>query len=82
VALALTALILGVQGQMETASLQARLTGIPIVLAITWALAAVSYVLVFKPSQRLKPLLVPHAAPRKSVPGGEREAPVAPAMGG
>ncbi|HTI66951.1 MAG TPA: acyltransferase [Caulobacteraceae bacterium] len=64
-ALTFTALALGVTGQLETASLPDRLTAIPMVLAGTWVLAAVSYVLVFKPSQRLKPWLeAGPAAPR------------------
>jgi peptidoglycan/LPS O-acetylase OafA/YrhL len=62
VALTLVALALGVSGQIEGAALDTRLTATPLVLAGTWILAALSYVLVFKPSQRLKPMLEPSRA--------------------
>lgn len=65
VALTFTALALHVTGQIETASLTNRLVATPMVLVGTWALAALSYKLVFKPSQKLKPLL----EPRRETPG-------------
>jgi hypothetical protein len=37
----------------------------PITFALTWLLAALSYALVFKPCQALKPLLVPQKTRRE-----------------
>ncbi|HEX4198297.1 MAG TPA: WecB/TagA/CpsF family glycosyltransferase [Caulobacteraceae bacterium] len=53
---------LGVNGPLQNASLHQRLLAAPLVLAATFALAALSYEWVFKPAQRLKPLLEPRAA--------------------
>lgn len=72
VALTFTALILGVSGQVETASLTNRLIATPMVLIGTWVLAALSYELVFKPSQKLKPLLEPRR--ETAAPAFSREA--------
>ena len=58
-ALSFTAAMLGVNGALETAPVHDRLAATPITLVLTWLFAALSYVLVFKPSQRLKPLLTP-----------------------
>jgi peptidoglycan/LPS O-acetylase OafA/YrhL len=63
-ALAFAGLALGVTGQLELASLQDRLLAMPITFALTWVLAALSYALVFKPCQALKPLLVPQPKPK------------------
>lgn len=60
-ALSFTAAILGVAGPLEAASRKEQLMGAPITLALTWTFAALSYTLVFKPSQRLKPFLTPKA---------------------
>jgi peptidoglycan/LPS O-acetylase OafA/YrhL len=72
VPLTLTALILHVTGQIETASLANRLIATPMVLVGTWVLAALSYELVFKPSQKLKPLLEPRR--ERAAPAFSREA--------
>jgi exopolysaccharide biosynthesis WecB/TagA/CpsF family protein len=61
-ALTLVGLALGVHGQLQNASLHERLLAAPLALAATWALAALSYEWVFKPAQRLKPLLEPRAS--------------------
>ena len=61
----MVALGVGQASDIETADLATRLTATPLVLAGTWLLAALSYALVFKPSQRLKPLLEPAAAARR-----------------
>lgn len=60
-ALTFAGLILGVQGQVEGAGLRERLLAIPMAFGFTWLFAALSYSLVFKPAQRLKPLLEPRA---------------------
>jgi exopolysaccharide biosynthesis WecB/TagA/CpsF family protein len=55
-------LALRVHGPLQNASLHERLIAAPLVLAATFLLAALSYEWVFKPAQRLKPLLEPRAA--------------------
>ncbi|HTK34163.1 MAG TPA: acyltransferase [Caulobacteraceae bacterium] len=67
-ALTFAGLMLGVKGPLETASLHDRLSAIAPTLVMTWTFAAISYALVFQPSQKLKPLLAPRApAPRNIV---------------
>jgi peptidoglycan/LPS O-acetylase OafA/YrhL len=66
-ALTFAGLMLGVRGQMETASLHDRLMAVAPTLAMAWGLAAISYALVFQPSQKLKPLLMPQTPGPKPI---------------
>lgn len=61
-ALTLVGIALGVHGPLQNASLYERLLAAPLALAATFVLAAISYEWVFKPAQRLKPLLEPRPA--------------------
>ena len=70
-ALTLAGLAIGVKGPLEGASRHDQLAAAPLFILGTWALAALSYALVFKPAQALKPLLMP----------GQGAAPISPAGG-
>lgn len=62
---------LGVSGPLEAASMREQLIALPLVLALGWLMAEVSYRLIFMPAQRLKPWLLPRKAPAVSAPAQE-----------
>lgn len=62
---------LGVSGPLEAASMREQLIALPLVLALGWLMAEVSYRLIFMPAQRLKPWLLPRKAPAVSSPAQE-----------
>ena len=81
-AMALAGLVIGVKGPLEAAGQHDQFRALPLFFGFTWALAALSYGLVFKPAQALKPLVTPDGASAPVSPaGGEGTAPARYAPG-
>ncbi len=63
VALGFAAAAVGWTGDLEAAPHRLQLLALPLVLALTWVVAELSFRFVYKPAQRLKPWLEPRPGP-------------------